>query len=224
MHWVDGWPQPEPVLLNPRPDVVVEVFDFADPEAGPTALNDHGWLSPRRAPTSVARVEGGRLVVESSDDDLGGLRPAFVGRRQQHLTSRIAVTVDASNGTGGLALRYDENLYLALQAHGRVVTAVAALSSLRQTWTAVLPEGTITLSVETALPPVGFSAGAAGADRIRLIAEAGGTRVQLAEVDGRFWTAESAGGSFTGRVTGAFADSGVVTFGAFTYRGSEQPA
>ena len=42
----------------------------------------------------------------------------------------------------------------------------------------------------------------------------------LTELDGRHWSAESAGGSFTGRVTGMFASEGSVSFGGFSYRGS----
>ncbi len=235
VHWVDGWPQPEPVALNPRPGVLTETFDFGVTDGQGTedgsnqnggnqngaGLADHGWLTPRNEPTTVARVAGGRLVVTATGDDLSDPRPAFVGRRQRHLVSTTTVTVDAADGCGGLALRYDENLYLALQARGRTVTAVAALPSLRQTWSTELPEGEITLTLETELPPVGFSPEAAGADRIRLVAAAGGHRVQLAEVDGRFWTAESAGGSFTGRVIGVYAGEGVVTFGSITYRGQE---
>ena len=41
--------------------------------------------------------------------------------------------------------------------------------------------------------------------------------MQLAELDGRYWTYETAK-SFTGRVVGMFADEGTVTFGRFVER------
>lgn len=99
------------------------------------------------------------------------------------------------------------------------MTATAAVSSLRQQWTETFPPGEITLRIETALPPAGFGAEALGGDRIRLFAAAGGEERLLTELDGRHWSAESAGGSFTGRVIGMFAAEGTVSFGSFSYRG-----
>ena len=95
------------------------------------------------------------------------------------------------------------------------------VSSLWQQWTATLPPGEITLRLETAPPPEGFGAEAFGGDRIRLIAVAGGEERLLTELDGRHWSAGSAGGSFTGRVIGMFAAEGTVSFGTYSYRGSE---
>ena len=54
MSWADGWPQPEPVQLAPRDEVVEETFDFADQ----TALAAPGWLGVRAAPESVASFTG----------------------------------------------------------------------------------------------------------------------------------------------------------------------
>jgi hypothetical protein len=55
-----------------------------------------------------------------------------------------------------------------------------------------------------------------GGDRIRLLAA--GTLV--AELDGRYWTAETCT-SFTGRVIGLYASAGTVSFGRWTYWGTE---
>ncbi|GIM90085.1 glycoside hydrolase family 43 protein [Paractinoplanes toevensis] len=217
VRWVDGWPRPEPVTLDPRPGEDTESFSFA--EAG--AWTDPGWIRPRGAPAEVAHVSGGRLVINGAVGGMAALRPAFAGRRQRHHTSATSVTIDATNGAGGLALRYDEGLYIAIEARGSTVTATAVVSTLRQEWTATLPPGEITLRIETAPPPEGFGAEATGGDRIRLLAAAGGEQRVLTELDGRHWSAESAGGSFTGRVTGMFAAEGTVSFGTFSYRGSE---
>lgn len=217
VRWVDGWPSPEPVVLDPRPGVFEEAFSFT----GGDALSDPGWITPREAPAVVARVAGGRLVIDGAKGGMAALRPAFAGRRQRHHVSATRVTVDATAGAGGLALRYDEETFIAIEARGSTVTATARIPSLRQQWTAALPPGEITLGIETAPPPPGFGAEAKGGDRIRLLAAAGGEEVLLAELDGRHWTAESAGGSFTGRVTGMYAAEGSVSFGGFSYRGSE---
>ena len=215
VRWVDGWPRPEPVLLDPRPGE--ESFSVS----GGEVLADPGWIRPRGAPAEVAHEAAGRLVIRGVGGGMAAPAPAFVGRRQRHHISATSVPVDATNGSGGLALRYDEDLFIALEARGSTVTAIAVVSSLRQEWTATLPPGEITLRIETAPPPFGFGNEARGGDRIRLFAAAGGQERLLAELDGRHWSAESAGGSFTGRVTGMYASEGTVSFGTFTYRGRE---
>ena len=217
VRWVNDWPEPEPVTLDPRPAPFEETFSFADDGV----LADPGWITPRNAPADVARVTDGRLVLRGVDGGMAASRPAFVGRRQRHHISVTGVTVDAADGAGGLALRYDEDLFIALEARGSTVTATAQVSSLRQQWTATLPPGEISLRIETAPPATGFSAEARGGDRIRLVAAAGGEETLLTELDGRHWSAESAGGSFTGRVTGMYASEGSVSFGTFAYRGRE---
>jgi hypothetical protein len=70
--------------------------------------------------------------------------------------------------------------------------------------------------MEMTPPPAGFSSAAMGGDRIRLLAA--GTLV--AELDGRYWTAETCA-SFTGRVIGLYASQGTVRFADFRYRGTD---
>lgn len=221
VRWVDGWPRAEPVLLALPDEGVDETFDFADP----SALDDPGWLAVRRTPAEVAALDGGGLLMEGVEGGMTAFRPAFLGRRQRHLASSTALTVDASNGSGGLAFRYDEQFFVALEAAGSPdgtrITATASVPSLVQSWVALLPAGEVELRFETARPPLGFSAESAGGDRIRLIASAGGAETTLAELDGRYWTAETAA-SFTGRVTGPFASAGTVTFGRYHYAGRDE--
>jgi xylan 1,4-beta-xylosidase len=80
-----------------------------------------------------------------------------------------------------------------------VVTARAKVARIEQTWRATLPAGEVTLRMGMAPPPTGFSPDAMGGDRIRLLAVAGQDEVLLAELDGRYWTAETTASS-TGRV------------------------
>ncbi|GAA2713941.1 glycoside hydrolase family 43 protein [Actinoplanes palleronii] len=209
VSWHDGWPVVEPV---PSPDgegVVEESFDFADPGA----LDDPGWLAVGRAPGQVGSLTEtpGRLTLHGVEGGMRAFRPSFVGRRQRHLTSVFTATVDASAGVGGLACRYDEHIHLSIEVRGGTVTATARLVGVEQSWTAEVPAGEVELRIETSLPTPGPAA--AGADRIRLIA-AGQC---LAELDGRYWSSETAA-SFTGRVTGVFAAEGTVTVGRFSYR------
>jgi beta-xylosidase len=190
--WADGWPRPEPVRLAARDDAVAEAFGFA----GPAELADPGWLAVRTTPEAVASVADGRLTI-TGHAGLGDPHPQFVGRRQRHLSATVSATVDAATGTGGLAARYDERHWIALEAHGQVVTARARLAGLEQAWHATVAPGEVELRTELSPPPSGFNPAALGGDRIRLLA--GGTL--LAELDGRYWTAETCA-SFTGRVIG----------------------
>jgi xylan 1,4-beta-xylosidase len=217
--WVDDWPQPEPVELAPRTGVEETVFDF-----GTDGLADPGWLAVRTLPTAIGTVTGGRLAIPGDGSTLADLHPRFVGRRQRHLTSTVATRVDVSAGTGGLAARYDEHSWYALEARtdgtGSTVTARARVSGLAQDWTATLPAGEVELRIETRPPASGFTAEAMGGDRIRLVAAAGGEEVELTELDGRFWSAEVCA-SFTGRVVGLYATEGTPTFAGYRYAGSE---
>lgn len=212
VSWADGWPQPDPVLLAPRDAVEEEVFDFADPRA----LQDPGWLAVRTTPGSVASVADGRLSI-TGRTGLDDPHPQFVGRRQRHLSAAVSVTVDASGGTGGLAARYDEDHWFGLETSGTVVTARAHVAGLAQAWQAEVPAGDVELRIElTPPPPAGFNATAMGGDRVRLLAAG----VLVAELDGRYWTAETCA-SFTGRVIGLYASQGTVSFGRWKYWGTE---
>jgi beta-xylosidase len=212
VHWADGWPQPEPVMLAPRASAEEVSFGFT----GQSALDDPGWLAVRTAPESVASITGGRLSI-TGRTGLGDPHPQFVGRRQRHLTAAVSVTADASAGTGGLAARYDEEHWICIEVRGTVVTAHAKVAGLAQSWQATVPAGDVELRMEMTPPPVAsFNTAAMGGDRIRLLAA--GTLV--AELDGRYWTAETCA-SFTGRVIGMYASEGTVSFGSFRYRGTE---
>jgi xylan 1,4-beta-xylosidase len=214
VSWADGWPRPEPVRLAARETVEEETFDFNDP----TALDDPGWLAVRATPASAASVKDGRLSL-TGRAGLDAPRPQFLGRRQRHLSATVSATVDASAGTGGLAIRYAEDHWLALEARRGQVTARAHLAGIEQAWPVTVPAGEVELWMEMSPPPPGFAPGAAGGDRIRLLA--GDTLIT--ELDGRYWTAETCA-SFTGRVIGLYARQGTVTVGRWKYRGSDAGA
>ena len=141
-----------------------------------------------------------------------------MGRRQRHLTATVSAIVDASGGTGGLAARYDEDHWFCLEARGTVVTARAHVAGLAQSWQVAVPPGDVELRLELTPPPTaGFDSAAMGGDRIRLLAAG----ALVAELDGRYWTAETCA-SFTGRVIGLYASQGTVSFAGFRYRGTEE--
>jgi beta-xylosidase len=210
--WADGWPYAEPVHLTPRPGTEEELFGFADV----AVLGDPGWLSVRATPAEIATVADGRLAINGTVG-LDHPHVRFLGRRQRHLTSTFATIVDARAGTGGLASRYDERHWIALEVCGTTVTAKAHLAGLAQSWQVEVPPGDVELRIETSPPAAAAMGEATSGDHIRLYA--GDTLVT--ELDGRYWTAETCA-SFTGRVTGMYASDGTVTFTGFRYSGCER--
>lgn len=207
VEWAHGWPRPAPVQLAPRPGPASEQL---------TDLTDPGWLAVRTTPSAVASAEAGRLVIKGHGRGLDAPNPQFVGRRQRHLAATLATTVDATDGTGGLAARYDEDHWIAIEVSGTTATARASISGMQQSWAATVPAGEVELRMEMTPPPSGAVPEAMGGDRIRLFA--GDTL--LTELDGRYWAAETCT-SFTGRVIGLYAVDGIVSFGPYRYSGGD---
>jgi xylan 1,4-beta-xylosidase len=214
--WEDGWPKAEPVALNPRPGDTVEDIAFDAPL-------DAGWLAIRRTPGSIADLAArpGRLTLHGEGADLTAQSTVFVGRRQLNQTATVATTVDAVAGSGGLAVRYDEDTVYSIRAAGSldeiVVRAEARVPGIVQTWEARFPVGPVELEISS-VRPTGMLA--MTSDLVRLVARQGDREEVLAEVDGRSLSAETAA-SFTGRVLGLFAVTGDVSFDGWRYRGSE---
>lgn len=219
--WVDDWPVAEPVILNPREGGAFE-DDFADAEL------DGGWIAVRRFPGAFASTEKvpGRLTLTSDGAKLDDARPAFLGRRQQYQVEIIAALVDvegasaSESGSGGLAVRYDEAHHYSIETDGTTLTARARISSIEQTWTHPAPAGPVELRIETREPNPDNAIGSLSSDTIALQAVVDGQPVTLAELDGRYLSAETAA-SFTGRVAGVFASAGTVAFDWFRSEGRE---
>ncbi len=212
--WSDGWPAAEPVHLSaPGSATFRDTFD------APSLAGD--WIGLRRLPGELADLAArpGHLVLTGAGTDLDDARAAFVGIRQAHHRSRFAAVVDATAGTGGVAVRYDEQHHYDVETGGGLVTARARLSGLDREWTAPAPGGPVTLWVET-VPAEGTGFGAMGSDWIRLGFDGPDGPVVLAEVDGRYLTAETAA-SFTGRVVGIWARDGHVAVDTVAYDGRD---
>jgi beta-xylosidase len=217
VHWEDdGWPSIEPVQLNPRPGTRTEVT-FAT-EAG---LDDE-WVAVRAMPDSIADLSAqpGRLVLHGNGSTLSGPRPVFLGRRQEHLTNAVTVRMDVSAGVGGLAVRYDECFHIEVEAGGGTVTARVVVADLVQEWTAPLDASVVDLHLDSRKPDPsgGFPR---TSDLFHLgFTPAGGERVHLAQVDGRFLSSEVAE-SFTGRVIGVYAVEGDVAVERWVAEGDD---
>lgn len=217
VEWVDGWPRPELPQLAEATAAEQYRADLSDGRL----LDDPAWIAVRRTPRSVATAEHGVVVIEA-DARLTDPRPAFIGRRQRHHRSTFFALVDARAGTGGVSVRLREDHLVAVEAtdDGRstTVTARAVLATVAQSWSAELPSGPVRLAIETVTLPVDLHRGQLGGEAIRLLAAAAERSVLLAELDGRYWSYETAKG-FTGRVVGVHAEQGTVRFLEIGYDG-----
>lgn len=213
VRWADdGWPEIDPVLLNPRAGTRVEI-DFDAPLDGE-------WIAVRALPSDVASVGGGALVLRGTGVTLDDPRPVFVGRRQEHLTSAVTATVDVSAGVGGLAVRYDERFHVEVEAGEGTLTARAVVAGLVQEWTRPLTASVLDLHIDSRKPDASGTVLARTSDVFHLGATVDGERIELAQVDGRFLASETAE-SFTGRVIGAYAVSGTVSVSHWTAEGDD---
>ena len=210
--WADGWPAIAPVQLAPRGGTSVEI-DFSSPL-------DREWIAVRRLPSEVSALVDGRLVLRADGSSLGDPRPVFVGRRQEHLTNEVSVSVDVSRGTGGVAVRYDERFHVELEAGDGAITARACIGGLRQEWTRPFDGTAATLHLASRRPPAGTGM-LATSDVFHLSATIDGERVELAQVDGRFLSSEVTE-SFTGRVIGVYALAGEVAVSSWVAVGDDE--
>ncbi|WP_405995835.1 glycoside hydrolase family 43 protein [Streptomyces sp. NBC_00986] len=219
LEWVDGWPVVQPVQLTPPTAPVEHHDDFTGAQLGPE------WLSIRTpaADWSSLIERPGHLVVHADGSTMDDPRPRFVGRRQQHQAAAFSVRVDSAGGVGGLSLRIDERHHYDIEVGAGIARARARVGGLSQTWEQPLPTGPgpVTVRIETE-PVRGMGLDALGPDLVRLSVETdtGTGPVELAVLDGRYVSAETAA-SFTGRVVGMYAAEGAVAFDQFRYRGED---
>lgn len=213
----DGWPAIDPVALNARPGTRVEI-GFS-----PHRALDGEWIAVRSLPEAHADLSSrpGSLVLRGTGATLDDPRPVFVGRRQEHLTNEVAVRVDVSTGVGGIAVRYDERFHVEVEAGDGTVTARAVVAGLVQEWSQPLDAGVLELHI-AARPPVAAGAFPRTSDVFHLgFTAAGGERIDLAEVDGRFLASETAE-SFTGRVVGVYATRGEIAVQSWVAEGDDE--
>jgi len=214
-RWENGWLAADPVIVNPRPGdtTVREGFD-------PGAPLPAQWMGVRRYPEQVASLteRGGWLTIHGEGATLDAQQPAFVGWRQQHPLAEVSVLVDPGTGTGGMGVRYDEEHHYEIEVgHGRV-TARACLAGIRQEWTRDVPDAPVVLGLDFVAPTGDSILTGLTSDVVVLSVGAGEDLVELARVDGRYLTQETAA-SFTGRVIGLYAVEGHVAFDDFAYTG-----
>ncbi|MFB7946867.1 glycoside hydrolase family 43 protein [Kitasatospora phosalacinea] len=221
VSWVDDWPVIAEVPVE-LPDLPWELHPWP---AEPTREDFDGplppqWLSVRDRP--AARVSTDRrpgwLTLRARDDHFDD---TFTGLRQQHHAVRARTRLDTTDGTGGLAVRLDDEHAYTVEADGRHVRVRSHLGG-QHTVVAEheLPHHDVVLRIETA--PAADRGPRTGPDALALGHERpDGTFAALATLDGRYLTTEVAGG-FTGRVIGLYAADGTAHFDWFELRPTGQ--
>ncbi|QQQ73990.1 glycoside hydrolase family 43 protein [Saccharothrix sp. 6-C] len=213
--WVDDWPVVGP--LEPEGTVPWPL----GAERGASGRDDFdlpvlhpSWISlrDRRERHCTTGERAGWLTLHARGESLDERDVVFVGRRQRHRSCRVRTLVDATGGTGGLAVRLDEEHHYEIEATAGEVRVLARVGSLKAVVASqAAPAGPLVLGVEVReektlrdarTGPDTLSFGIDGPD---------GTFTALATLDGRHLSTEVAGG-FTGRVIGLYATSGAVHF------------
>ncbi len=211
--WEDGWP-----VVNDG-DLVEPEMDVVDTEL--TADGDRSWtrtsdpfdgdeLGPewnyRRNPERERySLEENSLVVRGGPDALDDYNPAFVGRRQQRhdsrATARLQFEPDGDEEAGLTVFRDEDHHYdLAVVDDGdggrlaQVRLRIDGLSDV--VGERSLPDGEVTLAVESTETEYAFAAGPASAGTDELD--------ELATADARYVSTEVATG-FTGVYYGLYA-------------------
>jgi xylan 1,4-beta-xylosidase len=215
LEWVDGWPVVQPVQLTPPTAPVEHHDDFTGAQLGPE------WLSIRTpaADWSSLTERPGHLVVHADGSTMDDPRPRFVGRRQQHQAAVFSVRVDSDRGSRRAEPADRRTPPLRHRGGRRHRPCPRPGGRLCQTWEQPLPAGPVTVRIETE-PVSGMGLDALGPDVVRLSVDSGTGPVELAALDGRYVSAETAA-SFTGRVVGMYAAEGTVAFDRFSYRGED---
>ncbi|KOV82935.1 glycoside hydrolase [Nocardia sp. NRRL S-836] len=213
VSWVDGWPVAGPVgatppwPLHPGPAEPGR-DDFDDGVLRPC------WISVRDRSEQhcTTRERPGWLTLHARGAGLDDPTVVFVGRRQQHRSCRVRALVDAAAGSGGLAVRLDEEHHYEIEAGSGEVRVLARIGPLRTVVAArAVPAGPLVLHVRVDRARELRDA-RSGPDTVSFGVEASdGTLTVLAALDGRYLSTEVAGG-FTGRVIGAYAATGTVHF------------
>jgi xylan 1,4-beta-xylosidase len=221
VSWVDGWPVVGAVAVD-LPELGWPQFPTA-PE--PTRDDfDTGvlrpcWISPRDRPEQHYRLDDrpGWLTLHARGDSLDDPGVVFAGRRQQHLSCRARALIDPAEGSGGLAVRFDEQHHYEIEVAAGEVRVLARIGPLRTVVASrPAPAGPLVIGVQVDAMRK-FHDPRTGPDTLTFgVQEPDGTFAELGTLDGRYLSTEVAGG-FTGRVIGMYASAGTVHFDWFDY-------
>ncbi|NGY64190.1 glycoside hydrolase family 43 protein [Lentzea sp. NEAU-D13] len=221
VSWVDGWPVvgavgPDPSELGwpHHPTAPEPVRDDFDADVLPPC-----WISPRDRPEHHYRLDErpGWLTLHARGESLDDPGVVFAGRRQRHQSCRARALIDPGEGSGGLAVRFDERHHYEIEVAAGEVRVLARIGPLRTVVASrPAPAGPLVIGVRVDAVRK-MQDPRTGPDTLTFgVEEPDGTFTELGTLDGRYLSTEVAGG-FTGRVVGMFASAGTVHFDWFDY-------
>lgn len=222
--WHDDWPSAQPVLITEQsPAVKIEV-NFPSETPGSLDGFDPEVVGVRAFPRDIADLTArpGWARLTGRGAGMEDLHPQFIGLRQQSESAEFVAELDLATGIGGVAVRYDENSHLDVEATRDAVTVTMNTRGLTQSWTHVRenPDRVTRLKI-VAWPPNPAAAGVRPTcDHLSAWVEDAGGWVKIAEVDGAFLSSDFTE-SFTGRIMGVFARDGEVDARSLVYRGQD---
>ncbi|MEE1800688.1 family 43 glycosylhydrolase [Streptomyces sp. JV176] len=209
VRWEDGWP----VFDEEHHKVPESGSGFLDDFTAP-ALHPR-WISPGIHPRRFATPsQGGGVALTAAPRETGARH--LLGVRAKDAEWEASAVV--GGGDVRLVLRLDDTHWAAVEKRGASLVARVVIGGLDHVLADVPRPGhsAVTLCVRAVEPKPG-SPYAAGPDLIELgHLDDGGFR-RLAQVDGRYFSTEVAGG-FTGRVIGIEPLAGTRVVRSFRYR------
>jgi len=217
-RWEDGWLLADPVTLAPREGETTFETDFDETELSKS------WISIRRYPAEVSSLSSrpGWLTLVGDGSTLDSPQPVLVGWRQSNPWATASAVLEPGDGIGGIGVRYDERHHYEIEFGHGTVTARACVAGIRQEWTHSISATRVSLSLDFVPPLSAVLSGGLTSDIVVLAVtdSATGERVEIARVDGRYLSQETAA-SFAGRVIGLYAREGLVAFDSFHYTGRD---
>lgn len=223
VEWRDGWPRilppgvamprivARPKLARGTPPATPTTGDLAYEDTFDAPSLGPEWLAPRGPADEWRTMGDGALVLTAQSDGLGdGGRPAFLGRRQQHLFAETSTELSLPLAPGreaGLAAFQNDAFYYALGV-GSDDDGAPVIRLRRRAGEDEHPRGALIASAPlSAQGPVRLKIVARGAAYDFLYAERDERWKTLAAgLDGRILSTKTAGG-FVGAFFGLYAES-----------------
>ncbi|WP_194903918.1 glycoside hydrolase family 43 protein [Catenulispora rubra] len=212
IRWEDDWPVfDEDHFEVPETDTAFD-DDFT------AAVLHPRWISPGIHPAQfVAPADGGGIALTAAETPADARR--LLGVRTRDVEWQASAVVDSADTR--LVLRLDDAHWTGIEVRESSLVARVVIGGLDHVL-AEAPRGTdgpVTLCIR-AVEPAQDPRLPAGPDRIELGQWEDGDFKLLAQVDGRYFSTEVAGG-FTGRVVGVESLAGVRVLRRFSYHAAD---
>ena len=212
VRWEDDWPVFDEghYQVPPADTTFIDEFD-----GGPLRPQ---WISRAGDPPTFATLGAGGLTLRSPDEARGEHEFLAVRARDEEWAAEAVIR----SGRAKLILWLDSWHWARIGVYPDAVRVEVALGEIRQTLAelpAELPAETgsaFTLAIRSTRAAAEAGRITTAPDRLAFGLMEGGEFRSLAELDGRYFSTEVAGG-FTGRVIGIGAAAGGATIARFAY-------